>query len=478
MQQSPVHARRRLVRPSTAPAKEVEELLPAQMAPNLSLGPSFLFPPAPSADPPPKGPLPSPHDFILQTSRAHPPDSDWSTFTTAYALGRWDPHRTPNPPRPVHNFIRNIHCRQPPFSEPSSATPPPPQSPSESIPDQPASANTPSFRPIMLSVLPDLLDVPASSSSSSKLSVSLGLPNTMTDLRPFSLPPSSNFAFPRSRNSFSNSPVSTPTTDTAVPLHSNSEITEVQTTVATLRWAAARVDISPLALPSPEHELTDPMRGITAAIPGSHLEIDTQPDYPTTPCGSRKSRLGSFWEGTTDVDEEGTALGQSRLAPMLRTPPDMVDGLSTFDRLPLFDLLHPPSAYHDTGEYSEKLSVSPQQESFCGGAPDSTYQSDSSKPPSPPPPPPPPLQVVQRPASEPATLDAPRRTHLLRQSSSPLPSSIPYEIRLPGGKVISDGPASGKTGRLVREERMYAELGYFAAPYPPDEFERRRALYK
>ena len=416
------------------------------------------------------------------TSRAHTPDCDWTTFTTAYALGRWDPHRTPNPPRPVHNFNKNIHWRQPPFSEPSSATPPPPQSPSESLPDQPASANTPAFRPIMLSVLPDLLDAPASSSSSSKLSVSLVQPNTMTDLGPFSLHPSANFAFPRSRNSFSNSPVSTPTTDTAVPLHSNSEITEVQTTVATLRWAAARVDISPLALPSPEHELTDPMRGITAAIPGSHLEIATQPDYPTTPCSIRKSRLGSFWEGTTDVDgEEVTALGQSRLAPMLRTPSDMVDGLPTFDRLPLFDLLHPPSAYHDTGEYSEKISVSPQQESFCGAAPDSEYQTDSSKPsspPPPPPPPPPPLQATQRTSSEPANPDGPRRTHLLRQSSSPLPASMPYEIRLPSGKVISDGSASGKTGRSVREERLYAELGYFAAPYPPDEFERRRALYK
>ncbi|EDR06713.1 uncharacterized protein LACBIDRAFT_299832 [Laccaria bicolor S238N-H82] len=35
-------------------------------------------------------------------------------------------------------------------------------------------------------------------------------------------------------------------------------------------WAAACVDISPLALPSPEHELTDPMHGVTASIPGSH----------------------------------------------------------------------------------------------------------------------------------------------------------------------------------------------------------------
>lgn len=289
----------------------------------------------------------------------------------------------------------------------------------------------------------------------------------MTDLNSLSLPTPSNFSFPRSRNSFSNSPASTPATDTSVPFHS----TEVQTTVATLRWAAARVDISPLALPSPEHELTDPMRGITAAIPGSHLEIVSQPDYPTTPCSTRKSRLGSFWEGTTDVDDdEATA---SRLAPMLRTPStDVVfDGFPNFDRLPLSDLLLPPSAYHDleiTGEYSEKLSVSPQQESFCNGMPET---GDPLKLAPPPPP-------SQRSTNDLSLSDTPRRAHLTRQTSSPLPASIPHEIRLPGGKVNPDGPASAKNGRSLREERMYAELGYLAAPYPPDELERRRALYK
>jgi len=263
------------------------------------------------------------------------------------------------------------------------------------------------------------------------------------------------------------------------------EITEVQTTVATLRWAAARVDISPLALPSPEHELTDPMRGITAAIPGSHSEIVTQPDYPTTPCSTRKSRLGSFWEGTTNVDDdEATAPGQSRLT--LRAPSNDVvfDGFPNFDRLHLSDLLLPPSAYRDpeisplTGEYSEKLSVSPQQESFCNGTPEAN---DTSKPASQLPPllqPLPLLQATQRPANDLSVSDAPRRANLMRQTSSPLPVSIPHEIRLPGGKVIPDGPASAKTGRSLREERIYAELGYLAAPFPLDELERRRALYK
>ncbi|KAJ6468450.1 hypothetical protein C8R45DRAFT_837983 [Mycena sanguinolenta] len=86
---------------------------------------------------------------------------------------------------------------------------------------------------------------------------------------------------------------------------------------ATLRWAGARVRVAPLALPSPEHELTDPMRGAGAvAIPGSH------PDFPAhtsavqtpgwdvmTPGGTRRSRLSGFWSGTADVDDSSSTTG-------------------------------------------------------------------------------------------------------------------------------------------------------------------------
>jgi hypothetical protein len=33
-------------------------------------------------------------------------------------------------------------------------------------------------------------------------------------------------------------------------------------------------------------------------------------------------------------------------------------------------------------------------------------------------------------------------------------------------------------GRALKEEAMFIELGYLAPPYPPDEFDRRRALYQ
>ena len=66
--------------------------------------------------------LPSPFDpsptdeQLAQTLRGHSDsqvDYDWSTFINAYALGRWDPLKTPHPPRshlqpPIHNQISRI----------------------------------------------------------------------------------------------------------------------------------------------------------------------------------------------------------------------------------------------------------------------------------------------------------------------------------------------------------------------------------
>lgn len=35
-----------------------------------------------------------------------------------------------------------------------------------------------------------------------------------------------------------------------------------------------------------------------------------------------------------------------------------------------------------------------------------------------------------------------------------------------------------KSGRVQKEEGMFHDLGYLAPPNPPDELERRRAMYK
>ncbi|KAJ3473663.1 hypothetical protein NLI96_g12889 [Meripilus lineatus] len=131
-----------------------------------------------------------------------------------------------------------------------------------------------------------------------------------------------------------------------MPMHTRTH-SDAATSAAAIRWAAAHVSVAPLALPSPEHELTDPMRGVTATIPGSHpseglihhhhhhshhshhthlkqQSVNSQQQGtrdsvgggvngfgmglggqtgPVSPTGMRKSRLSSFWEGTQDVDE-------------------------------------------------------------------------------------------------------------------------------------------------------------------------------
>lgn len=38
--------------------------------------------------------------------------------------------------------------------------------------------------------------------------------------------------------------------------------------------------------------------------------------------------------------------------------------------------------------------------------------------------------------------------------------------------------AGGKSGRVIKEEQLFNELGYLVPPDPYNEFERRRALYK
>ncbi|KAF8624530.1 hypothetical protein AX15_005840 [Amanita polypyramis BW_CC] len=514
---SPFHKRTH-PRPSTAPAKEDFVLLPSLPIMNdhstlirhLRADPASPDGPYPGAsvhalsNHPSQcdvmsgnlslGSLPPPYDFTLEqpnptihaqgSSVNGHAECDWAAFITAYALGRWDPHRTPNLPRSVQ--YSKSYRRPQALSEPPTATPFTETRPEPSVPSP-----IPGPRPIILNVYPDQVDEALPSSSITKLAVSPLKSKTISDPSPvvsLSLPAPSSFPFPRSRNSFYTSPVSMPATDTSASLYSNAE---VQTTVATMRWAAARVDISPLALPSPEHELTDPMRGITAAIPGSHLEINTQPDCPMTPCSTRKSRLGSFWEGTTDVGgEEMASAGQLRLVPMLRSPSNEqtfgdVPDIPTFnesppDVIPPCDLLPLPATCSDSdcnSRMGEYLSVSPQQE--CFACDDSDHANDSPKLISqpPPPPPPPPLSLNSRPTELTGT-DVSRRALLTRQFSSPLPVSTSTEIRLPGGRVVSDGTTGGRAGRTVKEEQSYVDLGYLCAPLPPDELERRRALYK
>ena len=55
---------------------------------------------------------------------------------------------------------------------------------------------------------------------------------------------------------------------------------DMTTAAAAMRWAAcSHPSIAPLALPSPEHELTDPMRGVTVALPVDAVGRRTTADF-------------------------------------------------------------------------------------------------------------------------------------------------------------------------------------------------------
>ncbi|KAF8150767.1 hypothetical protein B0H34DRAFT_801693 [Crassisporium funariophilum] len=466
--------------------------------PNTSIHPIKL----PLASFPSSMNVTSPPDYLSVTSTGERAatkgsDCDWATFITAYAAGRWDPRRTPNPPRTCQHILSESfrHSGSEPLKsidlETSSEQTPASSGSQTNAPDRPLPGlKIRTDDQSMIPTLPPLLSGPSLSPTSIKSHPPI----------PLHLPLHTH----RVRNSFSNSLPNTGNKPQFVtPLPSNNA--DIHATVATMRWAAARVDISPLALPSPEHELTDPMRGVTASIPGAHSQDPiVQTDYSVTPGGARKSRLTSFWEGTTDIDNGGTthSNGPTQLSTIAGSPPD---GSAPGSSESVMELLptngvpsslpsespspHPPVSVPLHLLTSAPAASAPAPTAYHGGSLVTTdYFGDVRPPakvePKPEEPKSAPLQVIMRDENampENGTLSVPalpRRVCLTRQISSPLPAASPHDAPFVGGRVASESVAAVKLGRAAKEEQMFAELGYLAPPNPPDELERRRALYK
>ena len=375
-----------------------------------------------------------------------PARHDWPTFIAAYAAGRWDPHRTPNPPTSPPDFV-----------------PTPLELHSVSLLD-----NSQHIPVISLGIARN-----STGSIKSRTAMALHLP----------------IPAHRTRNLLSASLPNHPTADQPPPSPSVPHA-DVQTTVATMRWAAARVDISPLALPSPEHELTDPMRGVTATIPGSHSrDSSLGSDYLITPGESRRLRLPSFWRGTTDVEI-------AKLVTIEGSPPEQADNTPKSSAV-LGDgvLVDIPPPSPTLRPISASILVHPHANSavqptdYFGDAilPPPEISRSDNKPREPTSAPATSTQVVLQPHSDDdSTLLQPKRISLTRQSSSPLPVSTSPEAntgtcsRLLGGRVlgIAKEKTCSKAGWVSRFENCFSNLGYLLPPSPPDELERRRALYK
>jgi hypothetical protein len=217
-----------------------------------------------------------------------------------------------------------------------------------------------------------------------------------------------------------------------------------------------------LALPSPEHELTDPMRGVTATVPPPEIN---QSDHPPTPGAIRKSR--SFWHGTTDVETDFSKLSVSsaRLATIEASPE--VGGFPSRDgAVSIHQLENAPSIPVSAFKRIPHIATPPATSSPGLSGPSAAVDYFGT------------AHSETQDGNAGVIMSAPmlvRRVCLTRQTSSPLPVLTPREPIISGGRVVPD---SSRVGRAAKEEQMYAELGYLAPPNPPDELERRRALYQ
>ncbi|KAG6832830.1 hypothetical protein H0H92_009449 [Tricholoma furcatifolium] len=442
------------------------------------------------------GTLPSPFDTddeISPTTSDGPlttmhSEYDWSTFINAYANGQWDPHRTPTPPRSCQPSTSGFSL--------SSDVPGPStiihdaDVPVRSRPDVIHMHSDPQHIPHHSLTGAGPLRPPPAPPRSTTSTISISPSNSLRRFRP-AAPPNLPMPPHRMRSSFSTCSAPLPSPGEAVnTAPSNTQLnSEAQTTAATLRWAAARVDISPLALPSPEHELTDPMRGYMAALPGAHSGGgggggDVGSVHPATPGVTRKPRLGSFWQGTIDVEDNPLQENLLLASSHSDTVPELnVTKCSPIQRTRPVSF---PTTLFESPEHLAAASVpvpkangdaeSPSNDYFghtvaqgdcpsgvCNGEAhsvvDSTFTPNSD-------------------SGSSLVPALPRRVCLTRQTSSPLPEASPREPKLIGGRVASESITSIRANRAAKEEQMFNDLGYLAPPNPPDELERRRALYK
>jgi signal transduction histidine kinase len=422
----------------------------------------------------------SPGDYDAP-GKTEPSEYDWATFIPAYALGRWDPREVPQPPRSCFERHRCPSLAGSPTDissdsrlssiPPLGSTDPSPKSlpartlqaiaspralsdvstSSLRVADNPPQITSPSSAGSSTPSIPGSSSLARGQSTSRRSSTSNITPSIPHRLR-------NSFADIRSSTGSRPSldPPSAPTVQPTVP-HS-----EATTTAAAMRWAAAGVSIAPLALPSPEHELTDPFRNARTAIPGSYL-----PEVPLGPLHPRqRRRLGSFWEGTIDVDR--TTQAQSILSSIQGSPPSTppTDGpdfepepssattatVSPPYATPASAPLRPGTGYSDDYFGFAALSASPEALTTVPLPQHTTSDSEAAQ----------------------TVTVAPRRVNLTRQASSPLPNNF-------SGSSVEVSPSVRSTdgaGRALVEEAMFLELGYLTPPCPPDEFERRRALYQ
>jgi hypothetical protein len=375
-------------------------------------------------------------ECILQSRSSY----DWANFINTYASGRWDPLRTPNPP------TSSIPETQLSRTHPIGTSPSPNAASPSEIPSSDSHSLARSSRLHRLSGAEGVGRCDHLDESSDTPGI-----NQPKSVVPLKLPPWPRISLTDLRSTGSTSPYPSD----SLQLGSNPEFAAA---AATMRVAASRINLSPLTLPSPERELTDPMRDHTTAIPRSYPCETSVSSESLTTSGARKSRLTSFWQGTQDVDQ-GIRFTASEAVPnVLQSMSDTVSGKTC----------QPPLVSAPT-----RRAIDASSSDYLGNLePISEEISKDTQ-----------LAFLRAasPFVETGALSTPTLPHLLvmtRQISSPLPSSTPCEPLLVGNRARSESFSNAKVSYSAKEEQSFVELDYLVPPNPPDEFERRRALHK
>ncbi|KAF8525817.1 Fph type histidine kinase [Hysterangium stoloniferum] len=269
-------------------------------------------------------------------------ECDWSSFVHAYAAGKWDPRMTPNPPKGsrsetdrseelrsstlpqtglhvIGNRKRNTVATSS-SSITSNFSPGTTKSGSDK---SPCSTSTAASSCSSAHSTPDAGSTSESTSrgwshmslKSRRQMIQQGSgespPHGNNSSSPFpqlTMPLPSRSFLSRSMSDSSTAVSSTPCDDSVrTDVHH-----DFQAAAATMRLAGDGVDVRPLALPSPEIELTDPFRGHMTSLSrpswtreGKSNEMDlkllSDSSSNNQGPGHRKTRLNSFWNVLGDV---------------------------------------------------------------------------------------------------------------------------------------------------------------------------------
>ena len=506
---------------------------------------------------------------ITQSSRPtflrnlHEDDYDWVSFIQAYAAGKWDPRLTPNPPRTTQPSPGTVwdehdraeeHTRFPPFirtaTTASAGTVVPRKrvsgtSSSSSLasklslgaPSGGSDRSTGSGSTSSTSISSaHSTSAPASSASplpphawqeinsslkmrrqkaQHPMDMSASTPLPETPLPQLTLPPPSRSFISRSMSDTSAtfSPVMVDE-----PRPNGTQAYDLNAAAAAMRLAGDGIDVRPLALPSPEVELTDPFRGHTASIiPWREQEKEdpVRASSSSPPEQTRKTRLNSFWNGLDEVGSESKVnppRPESFRSESKSSHPSAPSGLPTISASPLITPdevgVGDSVSQHSPPNSGRMFSAFP-----AASAP--AVQDSSSKqtigdyfgmPP--------PRRIGAIPLAEPvaqrqALLDAPSsgssiqyfpvfetspassrdatRPPLDRTASEPVnfyrntspdPSSLDPVAENDSTITRPHSDSFRPTSRKVREEVEYSQRGYLIPPMPPNEWERQKALYK